>query len=285
MGVVISSAAVESGGTSAVAQSAAAAVTALRGDLAHVDAVINVGVYRDSNLVEPAISALIQQAAGIGLEYRPGDTPCLSFDLMNGACGVVNALGVATSLLAANPGGRVVIVSGDAHPSLRADADFAFVPVGGALVLENDPAAPGFGPVGVSAGTGAVTAQGFVRLPEMGATGRSAVSVEQRVSVAELVAHAATAARDALDAAGTSPAEVVLVTGRPTEDFPGALAETLGITTVVTDEFDGDAHTSALTAAYTSVLAAGLGDRPLLFATADAGPTAAAVLYRGRGVA
>ncbi|MFF0543045.1 hypothetical protein ACWEQ0_24900 [Nocardia thailandica] len=285
MGVVISSAATESGGTSSVAQAAAAAVTALGGDTAHVDAVINVGVYRDSNLVEPAISALIQQAAGIGLEYRPGDTPCLSFDLMNGACGVVNALGVAVSLLDANPGGRVVILSGDAHPSMRADSGFAFVPVGGALVLENDPAAPGFGAVRVSAGAGDVAAQGYVRLPEMGSSGRSAVSVEQRVTTAELVTHAASAARDALDAAGLSPAEVVLATGRPTAEFPGDLAAALGISTVVTDEFDGDTHTSALTAAYTVARDAGLTGRPLLFVAADAGPTAAAVVYRGRGVA
>ncbi|MFC4125379.1 hypothetical protein [Nocardia rhizosphaerae] len=284
MGIIISAAATQTGGVSSVSQAAAAALAALSDAGCapeRVDALINVGVYRDANLVEPAVAALIQQAAGIGLEYRPGDVPCLSFDLMNGACGLVNAVGVASSLLADLPAGNVVVVSGDAHPSGRADAEFAFEPVGAALVLENRAAAAGFGGVHVSAGDTPPDPQGYVTLSAMGATGRSALTIELDTRTSELVEHAAAAAREALAADGLDVEQVVLVCGKPTPEFAELLAAELGVGTVVTDDFAGDAHTSALTAAYVAARAAGLIDRPLLFVAADGGPTAAAVTYRG----
>ncbi|MDO3645490.1 hypothetical protein [Nocardia mangyaensis] len=288
MGIIISSAVTHTGGVSSVGQAADAARAALTGagcPPEQVDALINVGVYRDANLVEPAVAALIQQAAGIGLDYRPGDVPCLSFDLMNGACGLVNAVGVAASLLADLPAGHVVVVSGDAHPSMRADAEFAFEPVGAALVLENSAEAVGFGGVHVSAGDTLPEPQGYVTLSEMGAEGRSALTVELATSTAELVEHAAAAGREALAADHIDATRAVLVCGKPTEDFATELAAELGIAVFVTDEFTGDAHTSALTAAYVAARDAGLADRPLLFVAADGGPTAAAVTYRGPGVA
>lgn len=284
MGIIISSAVTQTGGVSSVGQAAEAAKAALTGagcPPEQVDALINVGVYRDANLVEPAVAALIQQAAGIGLEYRPGDVPCLSFDLMNGACGLVNAVGVATSLLADLPAGHVVVVSGDAHPSGSADAEFAFEPVGAALVLENHATAAGFGAVHVSAGDTLPDPQGYVTLSAMGATGRSALTLELGTSTPELVEHAATAAREALAADHLDLDQVVLVCGKPTPEYADRLAAELGIDTVVTDDFAGDAHTSALTAAYVAAREAGLTDRPLLFVAADGGPTAAAVTYRG----
>lgn len=287
MGIIISSAVTRFGGVSSVGQAAEAAreaLTAAACPSEQVDALINVGVYRDANLVEPAVAALIQQAAGIGLDYRPGDVPCLSFDLMNGACGLVNAVGVATSLLADLPAGHVVVVSGDAHPSMSSDADFPFEPVGAAVVLENSADAAGFGGVHVSAGDTLPDPQGYVTLAEMGAEGRSSLTVELATSTAELVEHAATAGREALEADGIDAARAVLVCGKPTEDFAARLAEELGVATVVTDEFTGDAHTSALTAAYVAARDAGHLDRALLFVAADGGPTAAAVTYRGPGV-
>ncbi len=287
MGIIISSAVTRSGGVSSVGQAAGAARDALAGAGCRpeqVDALINVGVYRDANLVEPAVAALIQQAAGIGLDYRRGDVPCLSFDLMNGACGVVNAVGVAASLLADLPSGHVVVVSGDAHPSGQADAEFAFEPVGAAFVLENYADAAGFGGVHVSAGDVLPDPQGYVKLSAMGAEGRSSLTVELLVGTAELVEHAAIAARDALTADGLDAAQVVLLCGKPTPDFADELAAQLGVGAVVTDDFAGDAHTSALTAAFVAARDAGLADRPLLFVAADGGPTAAAVTYRGVGV-
>ncbi|MFC4375260.1 hypothetical protein ACFO5K_14265 [Nocardia halotolerans] len=287
MGIIISSATTRTGGVSSVGQAAEAAREALAGagcPPEQVDALINVGVYRDANLVEPAVAALIQQAAGVGLDYRPGDVPCLSFDLMNGACGLVNAIGVAASLLADLPAGHVVVVSGDAHPSMRADADFPFEPVGAALVLENRADAVGFGGVHVSAGDTLPDPQGYVDLAAMGAHGRSSLTVELATSTAELIDHAVFAAREALQADGLDADRVVLVCGKPTAEFATELAAELGIDAVITDDFVGDAHTSALTAAFVAARDAGHTDRPLLFVAADGGPTAAAITYRGPGV-
>ena len=62
-----------------------------------VDLLINVGVYRDNNMVEPAMAALIQKQIGINLDYvkSPSRKAAFGVDLMNGACGVLNAMQVA----------------------------------------------------------------------------------------------------------------------------------------------------------------------------------------------
>ena len=48
-----------------------------------VDLLINAGVYRDSNMAEPAMAALIQKNVGVNLDYVEDPNPCFSFDLMN----------------------------------------------------------------------------------------------------------------------------------------------------------------------------------------------------------
>src|SRR5215207_9227112 len=66
-----------------------------------IDLLINTGVYRDANMAEPAMSALIQKHLGMNLDYvqHPTVTAGFSFDLMNGACGVVNAIQVGAAFL------------------------------------------------------------------------------------------------------------------------------------------------------------------------------------------
>ncbi|WP_157534992.1 hypothetical protein [Nocardia inohanensis] len=304
MAVIISAVAVETGGGSSIDQAAAAAVRAVAAAGStpeHIDALINTGVYRDSNMVEPAMSALIQQAAGIGLEYRSGETPCLSFDLMNGATGVLSAIQVSQALLEAPTVRRVVVVSGDAHPSMSPHPvpDFPIKPVGAALVLEKSEQPIGFGALHISATDGQPAATGFVRLAEMGTGGRESIIVDRSgTPVEELLHHAEHAAAEALEVAGVSPCEVLLLCGRPTPEFPGLLAARLGIAAdaVCTDDdrypddrtgsggasFPGDAHTSALPVAYLAARDSGRLERfaVALFVAAGAGPSAAAITYR-----
>ncbi|RMI35349.1 hypothetical protein EBN03_03450 [Nocardia stercoris] len=286
MGVVISAATTRSGGTSSIGQAADAAVDALAGtgpDSNRVDALINVGVYRDSNMVEPAVSALIQQRAGIGLEYRPGGTPCLSFDLTNGACGFVNAIGVAQALFAtevprhANPY-RVLIVSGDTHPSCLSTPEFPITPVGAAVVLEEADSVRGFGPVRFSAGERVPEPAGYLDLARTGSAGRKTITADRFTTPpAAILEHAVAAAREAVTEAGLDPAATVLVCNQPYPEFPRALADALRITEVVRPETD--THTSALTVGYLEAARNGLRGRAVLFVAADAGPTAAAVGY------
>ncbi|MGV9482841.1 hypothetical protein ACWDNR_26245, partial [Gordonia aichiensis] len=104
-----------------------------------VGVLINTGIFRDSNTVEPAVSALIQKAAGIGLDYTRDDPRTFSFDLMNGAVGVLDAVRVAGSVLATGSTEHVLVVAGDTHPSLTrgtADAEFPYATAGAALLLE-----------------------------------------------------------------------------------------------------------------------------------------------------
>ncbi|MGV9665771.1 hypothetical protein [Nocardia niigatensis] len=288
MGIVISSVTTEIGGGSSIEQAASAARRAIAEAGAtpeQIDALINTGVYRDSNMVEPAMSALIQQQAGIGLEYRSGDVPCLSFDLMNGACGMLNAIQVSEALLAAPTVHRVLLVSGDAHPSKSPEPqpDFPIKPVGAAMLLERRPGTAGFGALHISATDGRPVSEGFVRLSEMGTSGRSSITVHRAGEVEELLHHAVSAATEALDVADAPRDRTVLICGRPIAGFPALLAERLGIApeAVSADDTEGDAHTSALPVAYRAARDDGRLDRAdvALFVAAGAGPSAAAIAY------
>src|SRR5215472_704989 len=58
-----------------------------------VDMLINVGIYREDSMGEPALAALIQEDIGANLGQPPtGGSGTFSFDLLNGACGVITAL-------------------------------------------------------------------------------------------------------------------------------------------------------------------------------------------------
>src|SRR5579864_7241559 len=58
-----------------------------------VDMLINAGVYREDNMGEPALAALIQEDIGANPGQPPvGGRGTFSFDLMNGTCGVISAI-------------------------------------------------------------------------------------------------------------------------------------------------------------------------------------------------
>ena len=54
---------------------------------------INAGIYREDNMGEPALAALIQEDIGANRGQPPiGGHGTFSFDLINGTCGVINAI-------------------------------------------------------------------------------------------------------------------------------------------------------------------------------------------------
>lgn len=252
-----------------------------------VGVLINTGVFRDSNTVEPAVAALIQKAAGIGLDYTRNDPRTFSFDLMNGAVGVVNAVQVAGSVLSTGSTEHVLIVAGDTHPSLArssADAEFPYATSGVALLLEQVDGAEGFGPVFTATAPGTPAGQAYVDTAAMGTVGRTLMTVEREpdfedriLEVAVAVAHSALADLDG--------AFVALIASTPSPRFPGRLADALDIdrdAVRVPDLSDGDPHTAALPLAYARASAEGTltGYTHVLFVAAGAGPSAAATLYR-----
>lgn len=103
----------------------------------NIDVLISIGVYHDDNIVEPAMAPLIQQRLGINPDPVKDGTMKFTFcfDIYNGACGFINAMQVADSLIKSGQAGTVLIVSADSHPSKTRQADFPFTPLGAAVLL------------------------------------------------------------------------------------------------------------------------------------------------------
>ncbi|MCP2279015.1 3-oxoacyl-[acyl-carrier-protein] synthase-3 [Nocardia amikacinitolerans] len=260
-----------------------------------VDVLMNVGVYRDANIVEPSNAALIQRELGMHLDYESGSSrPGFSLDLRNGACGVLNALQAANALLANGTAEHVLIVGSDAHPGGRADAaDFPYATVGGAFLVTKG--------IDETTGLGAVHLQpaprpdgahpgvaGYLDLKSMGRDGARTITVDVADDFAERVLGVArTAVRNYLaNHPETASDSTVLVTNNPAPDFAETLAADFGFTRHhQADTGSRNAGSSGLIIAYHQLMRSGAvraGDQLLLVA-GGSGPTAGCVGYRVPG--
>jgi 3-oxoacyl-[acyl-carrier-protein] synthase-3 len=107
-----------------------------------LDVLINAGVYRDDNLAEPALAALIQEDIGA----NPGHPPVaghgtFSFDVDNGACGVATAAYLLDGFLRSGAIRLGMAVTSDVDPG--ASRGYRFPSVGGALLLGWEDGIPG----------------------------------------------------------------------------------------------------------------------------------------------
>ncbi|WP_040812681.1 hypothetical protein [Nocardia concava] len=254
-----------------------------------VGVMINAGIFRDSNTVEPAVSALIQKAAGIGLDYVKEDPRSFSFDLMNAGTSVVNAVQVAQAVLATGSAEHVLIVSGDTHPSLTrsaADDEFPYATAGAALLLEQTDEPEGFGRVHTRAAEGTPGLESYVDVETMGNRGRGLMTVEREPDYLDrLLVVAAEAARAALAGSDIDETTTALIASTPSGEFPALLAAELGIASEAVftpDLSQGDPHTATLPLAYHAAAESDslAAYRDVLFVAAGAGPSAAAVVYR-----
>jgi 3-oxoacyl-[acyl-carrier-protein] synthase III len=110
-----------------------------------VDMLINAGIYREDNMGEPALAALIQEDIGANLGQPPvGGHGTFSFDLMNGTCGVISAIQLQTGFLRSGVIRRGLIVTSDVHPNAKDSGATFFRPVGGAMLLGWDDSIAGF---------------------------------------------------------------------------------------------------------------------------------------------
>lgn len=264
------------GGTTTVALAGRAAHDCLtRAGLSPsaVGVLINVGVYRESNTFEPALAAMVQKEAGISLDYLADPAPAFSFDLMNGACGVLGAVQVGQALLDTGSTERLLITAADVHPSgdARRDPGYPYADLAGAWLLEHgaDPGS-GFGPVRHYAPEGPVGTEGYLDTARMGSGGRSLITVRRepghgaRRSALAATAVAGYAREFSLDLART------LVIGPPGPDA---------------GEPQGEPHTAAPVLGYLQALDAG---RPrdcdrLLFVSVGAGPSVVCASYTPEG--
>jgi 3-oxoacyl-[acyl-carrier-protein] synthase-3 len=258
-----------------------------------VDLLINTGVYRDENMAEPAMAALVQKEVGMNLDYVKDPTPHagFSFDLMNGACGVLNAVQVAGAFLASGNAEHVLVVSSDAHPSnsTQPDPGFPYAAVGAAMLLERSVDGPtGFGRVhtAMADDMSVDAAAGYIDMPNVGVHGRERVTVRRDADHSRgLVEFAVAQARHHAGAEGLDLTRTLLVPSQPTPVFAADVARLLGIdaaAVVTVDTVDGDPHSSALTLAYHQAVASGQAARypQVLFLAAGPGPTMACSIYR-----
>lgn len=288
MGTVIDRLDVTRGGWrtrhSALRLAVAAATTCLERagrDPDDVDLLINAGIYRDRNLAEPALAALIQQDVGANVDDpHPDAHGTFSFDIANGTCGILTALQIVDGFLRTHTIDCALVVASDADPGRGMSEGFPFSPVGAALLCswtDDD------------YGLGRIRWENF---PDDNETFSATVGFEdkrnvlrfkQSTTLDERFATAASqVARSCLGEAALGLADVDMIVAAPARPgYRAALAGHLGVPvdriTVADDE---DMHTAALAAAlHCAADRLAPGARILLIA-AGAGITAGAAVYR-----
>lgn len=112
---------------------------------ADIDMLINVGMYREDSMGEPALAALIQEDIGANLGHPPtGGSGTFSFDLLNGACGVITAIQIESGLLQSGVIRLGAVVSSDVQPELDNPRAHFLRSAGGAMLLRWDDDPGGF---------------------------------------------------------------------------------------------------------------------------------------------
>jgi len=251
-----------------------------------LDLLVNAGLYRDRNLGEPALAALIQEDVGANPEDpHPDAHGTFSFDVANGICGPLTALQVADGFLHSGSIQRALVVASDADPAHGMTRDFPFASAGGALLCSWTDDESGFGPFC------------WANFPDGGESFHSTVRYHERRNRLEITASdlmdetfavaAAKVAFECLDRASTDLDSVDLILAAPARaGFTAGLASDLGVPVErIAVARDERIHTAALIAALHEATAADRlrpGSTVLLLA-AGAGVTAGAALYRVPG--
>ncbi len=107
-----------------------------------VAVLIHAGVTRDRHVCEPANAAYIQRRLGINVEFQ--GMPTLSFDLVNGGCGMLDAAHVLCSLLQEGTRRAGMVTASEGNADWRAKGGRPCPDSGAAVLLELSPL-PGTG--------------------------------------------------------------------------------------------------------------------------------------------
>ena len=247
---------------------------------------INAGVYLDRNISEPAIASLIQEDIGANPEIQSDvGQGTLSFDMRDGACGLLTGMYLVDGLLASGTVECGMVVGGDADPEPGTSQGFGFPAAAGAILLSSDDS------------RGGLTAFKFETFPEFAedfhsfvawheasdGEGRNTLTVQIDERYLEHALQAAdSTVRELATEAGFDLAEVdLLVATASVPGFGAGLAQRLGIGSArVAFPSDGlaGAHTAAPAIALESAQLE--TSRTALLVCAGAGITVVAALYR-----
>jgi 3-oxoacyl-[acyl-carrier-protein] synthase-3 len=249
-----------------------------------LDLVVNAGIYRDRNLGEPALAALIQDDIGANPEDpHPGAHGTFSFDITNGACGVLTALQIVDGFLRTHSIHRVLVVASDADPGHGMSEHFPFSAAGAALLCGWTDDEYGLSRVSwVNMNDAPDEAETFCATVGF-VDRRNILRINQSAALDEqFAAAAAQAARVCLDAHSVRLADIDMIVAAPARPgYCAALSSRLGVPAekiCVAD--DQRMHTAALGAAFKEQLERLAPGTRVLFVAAGAGVTAGAALYR-----
>jgi 3-oxoacyl-[acyl-carrier-protein] synthase-3 len=276
-----------------LADAAARACLARAGRRAgELDILINAGLYKNRNLAEPALAAIIQEDIGA----NPGHPPELhrhgtfSFDVVDGAGGVLTAAHLIDGLVGPGSARLGMVVAADADPDPRGSRGFPYSPAGGALLLAHDDGDGGFlGFTSRSFPEDADLYEATVRwVPHAGLTrrGRNLLEVREHPAfAARCLDHAAEVAAEFLAGTGLRGADVdLLIASQYPPGFAAGIARRLAIPAAAVPPVApalARAHTAGPLAALDAAATSGRLDRArrILWVTAGAGITVAAALY------
>jgi 3-oxoacyl-[acyl-carrier-protein] synthase III len=256
-----------------------------------ISLLINVGVFRDCNIMEPAMASLIQKRMGVPLYLEGAPKHTFAFDIINGAGGMLNAARAAGALLANGDAKCALILGSDVHPSMTQMKNFPYRSIGAAMLLEwSDIHGKGFRSIdmktsdsdyiGASAsfnvkkcGVDSIRTMNFDYEPDY--TERlTSFTVE---SVIELLNHYR---KDY----SVDPSKIKFVSTHPWKGFAQQVAASAGLNGYPVDclyEKNGNPNSSALTVSYHDAYSAGRlkeGDN-VLFLAASAGLNVTAGFY------
>jgi 3-oxoacyl-[acyl-carrier-protein] synthase-3 len=246
-----------------------------------IDLLINAGIYRDRNLAEPALAALIQQDVGANPEEpHENGHGTFSFDIANGACGLLTALQIADGFLKSHVIRCAMLVTSDADPGHGMSENFPFAAAGASLLCTWSDDDRGLGrtywqnlPDGgdcLCATVGLVDHRNVLRFHESS-------SVDQQFADAAALA----VDRCLRDSNLTIDDVDAIVATPPRPRYRAALAAQLGVPAErITVADDETMHTASLASAF-NVAATAVGAPGLILIVASgAGVTAGAALYR-----
>ncbi len=252
-----------------------------------VDVLINVGIYREDNMVEPAMAAIIQKELGINLDYVKANPrhAAFSFDLMNGGIGALDALKVANAMLESGHARHVLIVAADIHPSTQKTPGFPFAEVGSAILLKK----------GENASKGIQFSHfvsklhqhagrtGVVKTKLMGTTGRSRIDiVESKDYLEALTQFTLETTRTFINQHKLKSEELFLIPSQISKAHIRTLQNSLGIkeTLDLSHDFGGDTHSATYGAGLHQLMNKGIKvGQKILLAGGSSGLAAGCVLY------
>jgi 3-oxoacyl-[acyl-carrier-protein] synthase III len=261
-----------------------------------IDMLINTGIYREDNMGEPALAALVQEDIGANRGQPPtGGHGTFSFDLLNGTCGVISAIQVQAGLLRSGVIRLGAIVTSDVQPDLKDPRSAPFRPSGGALLLGWDDSIAGFTdfhtetfPEYEDLFVSGLAWQGRrgPGFPGRG-TGHSQMIIDEKPGYhARLVDCAEEATRRFLRRLGMDIGEVDLLVPAPAASgFLDPLRRRLGVpgdrVAYATEDLEGAYTTGPIAALQAGVRSGRLGEaRTTMMLAAGAGITVALALYR-----